>query len=167
MPSQHALSEANVYVFGGCDEEDNDHASVFKFDTEANEWSILAQMPYASGWHCTSVLDGWVYIIGAETGNEILRFDPVSGAWVTLAPTLSNIFGAASFVVGGNLYAVGGMDHSSNTERYDVASNTWVEVADMLEERKLYGAVTIGLTGPAEEQDLFDSLIAKASSRHL
>jgi hypothetical protein len=32
----------------------------------------------------------------------------------------------------------------------------------MLESRNSFGAVTIRPTGPAEEQDLFDSLIAKA-----
>jgi hypothetical protein len=33
----------------------------------------------------------------------------------------------------------------------------------MLEGRELFGAVTISSTGPAEEQNLFDSLIARAS----
>jgi hypothetical protein len=32
----------------------------------------------------------------------------------------------------------------------------------MLEGRMMFGAVTIGSADPAEEQDLFDSLIAKA-----
>jgi hypothetical protein len=39
----------------------------------------------------------------------------------------------------------------------------WHSVADMLERRERFNAVTIGSAGPAEEQDLFDSLIAKAS----
>jgi hypothetical protein len=49
--------------------------------------------------------------------------------------------------------------------RSSVASNTWTAVADLLEEEEnfLICAVTIGAVGPAEEQDLFDSLIAKAS----
>jgi hypothetical protein len=47
-------------------------------------------------------------------------------------------------------------------ERYDVTSNTWTFMADLLEGRRFLGAVTIGSAGPAEEQDLFDSLIAKA-----
>jgi hypothetical protein len=38
-------------------------------------------------------------------------------------------------------------------------------VANMLEGRFWCSAVTIGSAGPAEEQDLFDSLITKASSR--
>jgi hypothetical protein len=37
-------------------------------------------------------------------------------------------------------------------------------MADMLHGRFVFGVVTIGSAGTAEEQDLFDSLIAKASS---
>jgi hypothetical protein len=66
--------------------------------------------------------------------------------------------------VGGCLYAAGGQGGSESVERYDVASDTWTAVADMLEGRRLFGAVTTGSAGPVEEQDLFDSLIAKASS---
>jgi hypothetical protein len=52
-------------------------------------------------------------------------------------------------------------------ERYDVASNTWVVVPNMLEGRRFFSAVTIGSAGQAEEQDLFDSLIVKASGERL
>jgi cobyric acid synthase len=68
-------------------------------------------------------------------------------------------------VVGRSLYAAGGADEMSTVERYDVASDTWTTVADMLEGRSRYRAVTIGSAGSPEELDLFDSLIAKASRR--
>jgi hypothetical protein len=45
-----------------------------------------------------------------------------------------------------------------------VAINTWAAMANMLEERYFFCAVTNRSAGRAEEQDLFDSLIAKASS---
>jgi hypothetical protein len=51
-------------------------------------------------------------------------------------------------------------------ERYDAVTDTWAEVADMLERRRECsgcGAVTTGSAGPAEEQDLFDLLIVKAA----
>jgi hypothetical protein len=50
-------------------------------------------------------------------------------------------------------------------ERYDVTSDTWTVVADMLQVRYSFRAVTIGSVGSAEEQNLFDSLITKASGR--
>jgi hypothetical protein len=43
-----------------------------------------------------------------------------------------------------------------------VTSNTWTFVADLLEGRRHFCAVTTGSAGPAEEQDLFDALIVKA-----
>jgi hypothetical protein len=157
---------SNVYAFGGKSGRDQTQASVFKFDTEANEWSVLAPMPHASGYHSASVLNGLVYIVGVgASGREVLRFDPTSGVWSTLAPTLVSRRYCASFVVGGCLYAAGG-NGSASVERYDVASNAWTAVSDMLEGRKSGVGVTIGSAGPGEAQDLFDSLIAKASSRH-
>jgi hypothetical protein len=49
-------------------------------------------------------------------------------------------------------------------ERYDIASNTWMAMADMLVGRQFFGFATIVHDGTAEEQDLFDSLIVKTSS---
>ncbi len=55
---------------------------------------------------------------------------------------------------------------ASSVERYDVATDTWTAVEDMIEGRGFHCAVTIkSAAGPAEDQDLFDSLIAKAMGR--
>jgi N-acetylneuraminic acid mutarotase len=160
--------DSNIYVFGGANNRQA-QTSVFKLDTEANEWSTLAPMPHASDGHTASVLDGLVYIVGAGiNGCEVLSFAPSSGAWRTLAPTsISRKYGA-SFVLGGCMYVTGGDrgEYPTSVERYEVTSDTWtVTVADMLEGRRYSSAVTIGSAGPVEDQDLFDSLIAKASSR--
>jgi hypothetical protein len=50
-------------------------------------------------------------------------------------------------------------------ESYDVASNTWESVANMLENRQNFSAVSIGSAGPSEEEDLFDAPIVKAYNR--
>jgi hypothetical protein len=98
--------------------------------------------------------------------SEFFSFDPVSGVWSTLAPTLHDRFCGSSFVLAGYLYAAGGFQPSSvsSMERYDVHSDTWTAVADFSQARANFYAVTIGSPGSAVEQDLFDSLIAKASS---
>jgi hypothetical protein len=70
-------------------------------------------------------------------------------------------------VLGECLYAVGGPGQLSNVERYNVTSNTWRTVANMLEVRSYSRAMTIGSAGPAEEQDLFDALIIKTGHRGL
>jgi hypothetical protein len=155
-----------IYVFGGIRWTDLPSTSVYKFDTEANEWSTLAPMPQACYLHSATLLGGLIYIVGGgESGKVVLCFDPEARAWSTLAPTSSSRRRAASIVLGGRLYVVGGGNESSRSsmECYDVTRNMWTYAASMLKGRRYFGAVTIGSTGSAEEQDLFDSLIAEAS----
>jgi N-acetylneuraminic acid mutarotase len=157
----------DIFVFGGSGHPDpRTKTFVFKLNTERDVWSSLAPMPQASDHHSASQLDGLVYLVGAgATKREVLSFDPVSAEWRTLARTLrSRAAGSASFVMRGCLYVAGGSPFLSSVDRYDKATDTWTAVADMLEGRAYFRAVTIRSTGPAEEQDLFDSLIAQASS---
>jgi N-acetylneuraminic acid mutarotase len=83
-----------------------------------------------------------------------------------LGASSSDKHGSASFVVGGYLYVAGGDGDSSSVERYDVTTDTWNAVANMLEGRDSLGAVTIGSADSAEDQDFFDSLIAKTAREH-
>jgi hypothetical protein len=161
-------------VFGGySDELQADQDTVLKYDTETNEWSTRAPMPDVYSGHgdnefIACVIDGLVYFVGAGvSGCDVLRFDPVSGVWSTLAPMLNNRWaGGRLYATGGCLYVAGGQQ--SSTERYDAASDTWCFVANMLEGRRAFKAVTIeSSAGPAKEQDLFDSLIAKAARQEL
>jgi hypothetical protein len=157
---------SDIYVFSGISGGPAP-ASVFKLDTAADEWSTLAPMPFTCSYCSASVLGGLVYIVGAGASDrEVLRFDPASGTWskFTLAPTSSSRTYGASFVVGGCLYGAGGSGRQhSSVQCYNVVSNTWADVADMLGGRHHFCAVAIESVGPAEELDLFDSLIAKAS----
>jgi N-acetylneuraminic acid mutarotase len=156
---------SDIFMFGGRNTGYQEQAFVFKYDTEADTWSTLTPMPDVSSGHSASVLDGMIYIVGAgDGGRAVFRFDPVLGAWSTLTPLLTAHREATSFVLGGKLYVSGGLMISS-VERYDAATNTWTEVTDMLKRRSYFAAVTIGSVGPAEEQDLIDSLIAKANRR--
>jgi hypothetical protein len=173
MPNGRRVATAcaignDIFVFGGEDNEIDRQDSVFKCDTGADEWSTLAPMPHASCKHSISVLGGLVYVVGIMSiTNEFFSFDPESGVWSTLAPTLHNHFCVVTFVQAGCLYAAGGIFPASShfgVECYDVASDTWTAVTEFSEERRTFCAITIESSGPAEEQDLFDSLITKASS---
>jgi hypothetical protein len=69
-----------------------------------------------------------------------------------------------SFVLGGNLYAVGCFDGEntlSSMERYSVALDSWSEAldGDLGTARDCFGAHVVRL-----EVDFFDSLIAEAKS---
>jgi kelch-like protein 24/35 len=153
----------DIYVFGGHGGE----TSVFKFSTETNTWSRLVPMPLPCSSHSisVSVLDGdMVHILGAgHDSRGVLRFDTASGVWSTLGLLSETKRSSATFVLGGCLFVVGGQASSSSVERYDAATDTWTAVANMLEGQFNFRAVTIGSTDSVEEQDLFDSLIAKAA----
>jgi hypothetical protein len=156
---------SDIYVFGGR-LFIADQTSVFKYSTVTNTWSTLAPMPIPCSSHSVSVLDGdEVYIVGAgRNGKGVLRFDMASGVWSTLCATSNDKYRSATFVLGRCLYVAGGVRNSSlSVERYDVATETWTAVANMLEGRIDLCAVTIGSAESAEGQDLFDSLIVKAA----
>jgi N-acetylneuraminic acid mutarotase len=159
---------SDIYVFGGSIRFE-DQTSVFKYDTVTDTWSTLEPMPLPCGEHNVSVLGGdQVYVVGAgDDGKGVLHFDTASRMWSTLRDTSNRKHGSPTFVLGGCLYVAGGDGNSSNVERYDVATDVWTAVADMLEGRAGFCAVTIGSGDTAEEQDLFDSLIAKAARERM
>jgi hypothetical protein len=139
--------------------------SVYKYDTEANVWSIMQPMPLACCWASAIVLDNLVYIVNAGVDTDLLCFDPASNDWSMLARPLHNREFGADFVTGGCLHAAGGFGSGSgaSVERYDVASNTWTVVSSMLVGRRAFKCVTIEAIGLAKEKNLFDSLIVEAS----
>jgi hypothetical protein len=147
----------DIYVFGGENAASEMQSDV---DTVADSWDFLTPMPSRSSQYCASVLDGLVYILGADDGHGVLRFDPSSNSLISLAPTLVYRKEGVSFVLGGCMYTAGGEGQSLSVARYNVATDTWTAMVDMLEGRDCFATVTIGY----EEQDLFDTLIAKASS---
>jgi hypothetical protein len=153
----------DIFVFGGCSTHFEAHATVFKYDTDADAWSTLGPMSDTDSEIHASVPDGQVYLLGAgANGHAVLRFDPASEAWTTLAPSLASPHNGTSFVLGAFLYAVeGGGD--ARVERCDPVTDTWSAVTDMLESWWRCEAATIGSAGPAVEQDFFDALIAKAA----
>jgi hypothetical protein len=161
---------SSLHVFGGEEDEvGNAQTSVFNYDTEANEWSTtLTPMPVASSGHNASTLGGLVYIVGAGEDNlQVLSFDPASGAWRTHSPGNFSMEYGASFMTCRCLYAVAWSEEGPSVERYDVVTDTWTAAANLLEGRDMCCAVTIDSASPIEEEDLFDSLITKATRHQL
>jgi hypothetical protein len=156
---------SDIYVFGGCgDDFEQQHDNVYKYDTEENAWTTLASMRSVCIFHSVATLKGQIYVTGmGPSGDEVYIFDPVSGVWSDLASTSYCKSQGSLFVLGGCLHAVGGHGNHKSVERYDAATDTWTALANMLEGRRLPGAITIPAAGPAEEQNLFDALIAKAT----
>jgi hypothetical protein len=156
---------SDIYGFGGSFGGGRLDASVLKLDTVSSTWITLAPVPAACSSCSAIVLDSLVYILGGRRNNGVWCFDPAAEMWSTLAPNMGSRKYGCSFVVGKCLYFAGGNDAISSVERYNLASDTWTAVANMLEGRDYFNAVTMGSAGPVEEQSLFDTLITKASRR--
>jgi hypothetical protein len=155
---------SDIYVFGGCDNIHKQRDSVFMYDTFANIWTTLAPMPTFGVHPGVPTLDDRIYLAGmGGSGQNAHIFDPASGVWSSLTPTMHNRQQGSLFVLGGCVHAAGGHDILSSVERYDGGTDTWTAAADMLEDRRLFGAVTIPAARPAEGQNFFDVLIAKAT----
>jgi hypothetical protein len=101
-------------------------------------------MPSVASRHTAIELGGLIYLVdtGEHNGGHV-RYDPASGVWSTLARLRHRCRNGTSFVIGGCLYAAGGKSNESTVQCYDITANTWTEVADMLEGRAHFGAVTI------------------------
>jgi hypothetical protein len=134
----------DIYVFGGIQVSrvtfTRRQSSVFKYDTVADEWRILARMPRAGAYQsaCVHGDHGLVYII--NTGRifpalSFVSFNPMSGAWLDLAPPSHRSGEGCSFFIDNNLYSLGTFDDHSSVDRYDGPSNTWTTVANMREIR--------------------------------
>jgi hypothetical protein len=127
---------SDIYVFGGTGINEEAHNYVFKYDTVANAWSNVAPMPFNGRALSVSVIDEMIYVVGSGRRN-VRSFEPASGAWKVLAPTRPF---STSFVLNEKLYVAGGAGSRGSVERYDVATDTWTVVADMLEGRAFSGA---------------------------
>jgi hypothetical protein len=156
---------SDIYAFSGEDEAGEQQDSVFKYDTVANIWSTLAPMPFSSRGLSASVLDGMVYIMG-DVSYNVWRFQPSLGAWSVLMPMSRVRHFCTSFARKGSLYVAGGIRNGHSVERYDVATDSWTVMADMLEGRSFFRAATIQPPVPAEKQDLFDALMTQVTRHH-
>jgi hypothetical protein len=155
-------------VIGGfgvlIDEEDFENsATVFKYDTVANTWSVLAPIPIELDQPFVCVLDGLIYIADLDwrpdrnvrrDSHLLLQYDPVSGVCITVSSTENGGWRSEYFVLGICLYVT-----TIGNDSQIVSTKMWTAVADMARSRHSFGAVKVE---HAEHRDLFDYLIAKA-----
>lgn len=97
-------------------------ASAYSYDFGTAQWSMLPDLPVARGEHVAAVVDGLLYVIGGRVGgtataatfaehrdtSRVDIYDPATGTWSrgVDAPTARN--SAASAVIDGKIYVVGG-----------------------------------------------------------
>lgn len=138
MPEPAALMPASVvsgilYVFGSMP-----NLSLLVYDPVSDSWTKKAALPTKRDFAATAVVNGILYVVGGRGLNAdftlqafstVEAYDPVTNTWTTKAAMPTPRFGAASGVVNGIVYVVGGFGASgtrlSTVEAYNPATNMW------------------------------------------
>lgn len=150
-----AEDDQNIYLAGGVvGPNDPDEAGkvkipaiaeVWRFNTATSEWSAMPPLPEPRGAGALVVLGGDLHYFGG-TGED--RYQSVgehwalpldgSSAWRALAPLPNPRNHLAGIVIDNSIYAIGGQQGHNETlvtqasvQRYDPASDSWVELASL------------------------------------
>ena len=129
--------------------------------------STLALMPEVRFWCQACVLGDMVYVVGGLSAavvclSSVSRFDPASGSWSTVVPMSKARAYFGLFVLGGCMYAAGGLGTEQSAEKYDPDTDSWSDVSPMLGNgRRVFCAQSVTTRAEIVEENLFDHLIAK------
>ena len=114
------------------------------YNPTTNHWSTKAPMPTARGdLMAVGGSDGKLYAIGGSNAvngfndriplSTVEAYDPTTNTWSTKAPMPTPRYELAGAILGGKIYAMGGVAEStgdlSNLERYDPTTDTWTALA--------------------------------------
>jgi N-acetylneuraminic acid mutarotase len=113
-----------------------------EYDPTTDKWRARAPVPRSLDHIGTTVLNGKIYAFGGFVGGAVhkdgqdtaFEYDPALDAWRILAPMKGGGRGSVSAVVlDGKIDVLGGRDANGTTlgrhEVYDLATNTWTELA--------------------------------------
>ena len=113
-------------------------------------------MPVARSSHTAVVVDGKIYVVGGEIGDDedgavitdrVDMYDPAADSWQQMAamPTARNSHAAA--VVDGKIYVSGGLSRRAEyldaLEAYDPVADTWTTLASLSEARAFHTSAVI------------------------
>jgi hypothetical protein len=112
-------------------------------------------MPIAAGVVSSAVVDGKIYVMGGGLAGSAgsattFVYDPKGDSWTQKANMPTARMGSCACALGGIVYVIGGTPYGggpalTTAEAYNLATNTWVTIPDMLTPRKYpAGAVTNG-----------------------
>ncbi|MBI5209460.1 MAG: hypothetical protein HY927_05735 [Elusimicrobia bacterium] len=143
------------YVTTGCDGFGGYRKIFDVYDPATNVWTTLASSNEEHQSPAGGVIDGKLYVAGGQNNAGAITsvvevYDP-AGGWTTKAPMLTPRYGMTSAVIGGQLYAIGGLTTTTGggivgtVEVYDPVADTWTARAPMTTARvSLFGAASGG-----------------------
>jgi hypothetical protein len=136
-----------LYAAGGMvGETGRPLASFSRYDTRADAWTQLPQLPVATRAAAAAALHGTIYVAGGTTpaGNTAAVWAFERGRWRARAPLPRAVYNHSAVVLGGRLYVVGG--YAGLRERrevyvYDVDANRWSLATRLPRPTHAFGAV--------------------------
>ena len=114
-------------------------------------WVERAPVPYSAAGNFAASDGTYVYSGGGlgesfAVRNDLVRYDPATDSWTSLAPSPDYYFAGPAVYLHGKIYDIGGFDETfqpTNTTRiYDIDANTWTTGAPM---PAALGGMSIGL----------------------
>jgi len=162
-----------IYCIGGTTGDSDNLVSGFTgvvevYDPATDKWETKTPMPTPRADLCIGVVDGKIYCIGGKKYwgvdpfyqelNTTEVYDPIRNFWITKSPMPIPVLGAASGVLDGKIYVVGGSRHFqagwdlstvASNQVYDPEDDSWSTRASLPAARSYAAAgVTIGVTAP-------------------
>jgi len=150
MPTgRHGLSTSvlngRIYAISGFD--GTNMATVEEYDPASDTWTKKADLPTLRSHLATQVVDGKIYAIGGwdrrasidTVFSSVAVYDPAADTWTKKADMPTARWNAASGVINGKIYVVGGIVAQGGEDRqnlqtvevYDPETDTWAQEVDM------------------------------------
>ena len=138
-----------------------DRAEMWSLDIDnaSATWVQRASLPAARNHVGGAVLNGLLYSIGGQTGqdaasvfkSDVWRYEPATNKWTTL-PSLPNQprshIASATFDYNGRIYALGGEGPGrialTSVDTYNPSTNSWTSLAPLLAGRSSGIAAVFG-----------------------
>eukprot|EP00070_Physeter_catodon_P036813 XP_028343707.1 kelch-like protein 21 isoform X1 [Physeter catodon] len=95
----------DIYVTGGSDGS-RLYDCVWRYNSSVNEWTEVAPMLKAREYHSSSVLDGLLYVVAADSTE---RYDHTADSWEALQPMTYPMDNCSTTACRGRLYAIGSL----------------------------------------------------------
>lgn len=95
----------DIYVTGGSDGS-RLYDCVWRYNSSVNEWTEVAPMLKAREYHSSSVLDGLLYVVAADSTE---RYDHTTDSWEALQPMTYPMDNCSTTACRGRLYAIGSL----------------------------------------------------------
>jgi hypothetical protein len=114
-------------------------------------WSTKASTPTPFSGHIAETLGGMIYAgqgaspSGGSNNGLFYRYDPIADTWA-LRTKVRDTYNRASAVIGGKIYAFGGVDHGGplvNVEVYDPSADSWSPLTSMPTPRLVPAAAVV------------------------